>query len=152
MEEVSHKRTDTERFHLREVPRLVKFIETERGRWLPGAGGDLEIYYLTGTESQFQRASPGLSRKESACNAGDVGLIPGSGRPPGGGNDNPLQYSCLGNRMDRGAWRDTVHGGAELDTTEHTCGQFQKMINILEMDDRNVLDATGLYSYKWLKW
>ena len=44
------------------------------------------------------------------ANAGDVGLIPGSGRSPGGGNGNPLQYSCLENPMDRGAWRGTVHG------------------------------------------
>ena len=54
-----------------------------------------------------------LSGKESACNVGDaadVGLIPGSGRFPVGGNGNPLQYSCLGNPMDRGACRATVHG------------------------------------------
>ena len=42
-------------------------------------------------------------------NAGDLSSIPGSGRSPGGGNGNPLQYSCLGNPMDRGAWRGTVH-------------------------------------------
>ena len=42
--------------------------------------------------------------KESACNAGDPGFIPGSGRPPGEGNSKPLQYSCLENSMDRGAW------------------------------------------------
>ena len=48
--------------------------------------------------------------KESTCNAGDPDLIPGSGRPPGGGIDNPLWYSCLENPMDRGAWRATVHG------------------------------------------
>ena len=47
---------------------------------------------------------------------GDTGLIPGSGRSLGEGNGNPLQYSCLGNFMDRGAWRATVHGVAkELD-------------------------------------
>ena len=46
-----------------------------------------------------------LSGKESACNAGDSVLIPGSGRFPGGGHGNPLQYSCLKNPMDRGAWR-----------------------------------------------
>ena len=58
----------------------------------------------------------GQSCEESTCNAGDVGLIPGVGRPPGEGNDNPLQYSCLGNSMDRGAWWATVHEGAkELD-------------------------------------
>ena len=55
----------------------------------------------------------GLDGKESACNAGDTGLIPGSGRSPGGGNSNPLQYSCLGNPMNRGAWRPTVHGVAK---------------------------------------
>ena len=43
-------------------------------------------------------------------NAGDVGLIPGSGRSPGGGNDNPHQCSCLGNPMENGAWWATVHG------------------------------------------
>ena len=42
--------------------------------------------------------------------AGDPGLIPGSGRSPGGGNGNPLQHSCLENPMDRGAWRPAVHG------------------------------------------
>ena len=54
-----------------------------------------------------------LSGKESTCNAGaagGVGSIPGSGRSPGGGNGNPLQYSCQDNPMDRGAWWATVHG------------------------------------------
>ena len=61
--------------------------------------------------------------KNPPANAGnirDVGSIPGSGSSPGGGHGNPLQYSCLGNLMDRGAWRATVHRGAELDTTEAT--------------------------------
>ena len=48
--------------------------------------------------------------KESACNAGDPGSIPGSGTSPGEGNGNPLQHSCLENSMDRGAWWTTVHG------------------------------------------
>ena len=52
----------------------------------------------------------GSGGKESACEAGDLGLIPGSGRSPGEGNGNPLQYSCLRSPMDRGAWRATVHG------------------------------------------
>ena len=57
------------------------------------------------------------SDEEAACNAGDTGLIPGSGRSPGEGNGNPLQYSCLGNPMDREAWWVIVHGVAEeLDT------------------------------------
>ena len=54
--------------------------------------------------------------KESTCNAGDVGLILGWGRSPGEGNGYPLQYSCLGNPMDRGAWRATVHGITESQT------------------------------------
>ena len=54
---------------------------------------------------------PGGSEvKASACNAGDLGLIPGSERSPGEGNGNPLQYSCLENPMDGGAWWATVHG------------------------------------------
>ena len=52
--------------------------------------------------------------KESACNAGEAGLIPGLGRSPGEENGNPLQYSCLENPMDRGAWRATVHGVARV--------------------------------------
>ena len=52
----------------------------------------------------------GSDGKETACNAGDPGSIPGLGRCPGEGNGNPLQYPCLGNCMDRGAWQATVHG------------------------------------------
>ena len=52
----------------------------------------------------------GSDSKESACRGGDMGLIPGSGRSPGEGNGNPLQYPCLGNPMDGGAWKATVHG------------------------------------------
>ena len=51
--------------------------------------------------------------KASARNAGDLGLIPGSGRSPGEGNGKPLQYSCLENPMDGGAWCATVHGVAK---------------------------------------
>jgi len=52
----------------------------------------------------------GSVSKEYACSAGDLGLIPGSGRSPGEGNGNPLQCSCLENPMDRGAWLATAHG------------------------------------------
>ena len=58
----------------------------------------------------------GSDSKESACNAGDLGLIPGSGRSPGGGNGNLLQYSCLENPMDRGACWATVHGVVKSQT------------------------------------
>ena len=62
---------------------------------------------------------PGVSvGQESACNAGDAVLIPGSGRSPGGGDGNPLQYSCLKNPMGRGASPGTVHWVTESDMTE----------------------------------
>ena len=54
----------------------------------------------------------------SAAGTRDVGSIPGSERSPGVGNGNPLQYSCLENPVDRGAWQATVHGVAESDTTK----------------------------------
>ena len=54
----------------------------------------------------------GSDSKEPACHVGDLGLIPGLGRSPGGGYGNPLQYSGLENPLDRGAWRATVHGVA----------------------------------------
>ena len=60
----------------------------------------------------------GSAGKESTCNAGDLGSIPGLGRSPGEGYRNPLKYSCLENSMDRGAWQGTVHGVTESDTTD----------------------------------
>ena len=60
--------------------------------------------------SNVLRDFPGDSEsKESACNAGDSGSIPGSGRSPGEGNGNPLYHSCLENFMDRGTWQAIVH-------------------------------------------
>ena len=71
----------------------------------------------------------GSSCKESACNAGDVGSIPGLKIFPGEGNGNPLQFSCLENPMDRGVWWATVHGVAKIqDMTKHTHIQA-KVIN-----------------------
>ena len=57
-----------------------------------------------------------LSGKESTCNAGDAGSIPGLGKFSGEGNGSPLQYSCLKNPMDRGAWWATVHGVTKSQT------------------------------------
>ena len=61
------------------------------------------------------QVSPSSVGKESACNAGDLGSIPGSGRCPAEGNGYPLQYSCLENPMDRGTWWATVHGAARVE-------------------------------------
>ena len=58
----------------------------------------------------------GSDGKESTYNVGDLGLIPGSERSPGEGKGNPLQYSCLENSMNRGAWRAAVHGVANSQT------------------------------------
>ena len=60
----------------------------------------------------------GSDGKESACNTGDPGSIPGSGRSPGEGNGNPLQYSCLENFMDRGAWWAILNGVAKSGTQQ----------------------------------
>ena len=68
---------------------------------------NLDIFSFT---VLFPRGSDG---KESAYNAGDLGLIPGLGRYPGVGHGNPLQYSCPRIHMDRGAWQATVHGVAK---------------------------------------
>jgi len=64
--------------------------------------------------------------KNPPANAGDVGSIPGSGRSPGGGNDNPLYYSCLRNSMDRGTWQATFHGVSESDMTEQPSTEQDK--------------------------
>ena len=66
--------------------------------------------------SKWQAKIFGSEVKASACNAGDLGSIPGSRRSPGEGNGNPLQCSCLGNPMDRGAWWATVHGVTKSQT------------------------------------
>ena len=69
-------------------------------------------------KTKRKRGSGSSDGKESACRAGDLGLIPGLGSSPGEGNDNPLQYSCQEYPMDREAWRATVHEVTESDTTE----------------------------------
>ena len=75
--------------------------------------GDGEGNIHTFDEQKCQHFPGGSEVKNPPANAGDVGSIPGSGRSPGGGHGNPLQYSCLENPMDRWACQATVHGVAE---------------------------------------
>ena len=72
----------------------------------------------------------GSDCKESACNSGDLGPLPRLGRSPAEGNSYPLQYSCLGNSMERGAWRTTVHRGhkASYMTERLTLSQATKLL------------------------
>ena len=69
-----------------------------------------------GKETCFSYTISGSVVNNLPANAGDAGSIPGLRGSPGGGNGNPLQYSCLRNPMDRGAWRATVHGVAKSQT------------------------------------
>ena len=88
----------------------------------------------------FPRDSDG---KESTCNAGDPGSIPGSGRSPGEANGYPIQYSCLENSMDRGAWWDTVHGATEKITKTKIYFGGYRFIHT-----RNISTLLHLYSSK----
>ena len=75
-------------------------------------------------------------KKESTCNAGDTGdagSIPGSGRSPGAGNGNPLQYSCLKNLMHRGVWQARIHGVAKSRTQLSTHALYQTCMKFFIM-------------------
>ena len=86
------------------------YVETST-LFLQGAATNVAISYsFLPFMLCFQDFPGGSDGKASACNAGDLGSIPGSGRSSGEGNGNPLQYSCLENPMDRGAWQATLHG------------------------------------------
>ena len=71
------------------------------------------IHTINPGTAKWERFPGGSDSKESACNSGDQGWIPGLGRSSGEGYGNPLQYSCLENPMDRGDWQATVHGVAK---------------------------------------
>ena len=80
----------------------------------------------------------GADGKKSACNAGDLDLIPGSGRSPGEGNGYPLQYSCLENSIDRGAWWTIVHRISKLDMTERLTHTHTYMFSILFINNQEL--------------
>ena len=112
------------------LSKLWEMVE-DRGAWHATVHGVAELDMLSDRTTRTAKklhpsavlTSPysppdslGLGGQASAYNAGDPGLIPGSGRSPGEGNGTPLQHSCLENPMDRGAWWATVHGVAKSRT------------------------------------
>ena len=102
-----------------------------------------------GIGQELLRGYPGgISSKESACQYRRCGQVPGSERFPGVGNGNPLQYSCLGNSMDRGAWQAIVHGVTkESDMTEYT------HMHILSQEAQSQQDIyVHQQSYQFLLW
>ena len=88
----------------------------------------------------------GSDGKESPCSEGDLGSIPGSGRSPREGNRNPLQYSCLENPVDGGAWQATVHEVAESDMTEQL-----SLSEIFTLGKYKGLDALSWAGGEWYR-
>ena len=96
----------------------------------------------------LQRLPRWQRSQESTCNARDTGLIPASGRSPGGGNDNPLEYSCLENPMNNGAWWATVHGVTKRQTrvSTHVCNipTTQNMLTLSPEENMKFLSTVHL--------
>ena len=96
--------------------KLAKMLNSGEGDWQQGGTGEgklvfhfYTVWHLFSIMVGFPGGSVIRNLPASAGDAGDMGSIPGSGRSPGGGNGNPLQYSCCENLMDRGAWKAIVH-------------------------------------------
>ena len=93
----------------------------------------------------------GSQVKVSACNAGDLGSIPGLGRSPGKGNGNPLQYSCLENPMDGGAWWATVHRVTKSRTrlSDFTSLHLKKTKELCPENYKTIMKEIKDYINKW---
>ena len=103
-----------------EIPSIISFLKTTM---------IVKVWKIKWKVWKFWGPHVVLMVKNPPANAGDTGLIPGSGRSPGEGKDNPLQYSCLENSTGRGAWRAAIYGAAkswtQLSDWEHTQGFIQ---------------------------
>ena len=99
-------------------PRWMTYVRKQVIRWLCCDLSLMSVCFISECVLWVRGFPGGSDGKASARNVGDPGSIPGSGRAPGEGNGNALQYSCLENPMARGAWKAIVHGIAELDMTE----------------------------------
>ena len=134
-----------------------KVSRLEKRRCLCVDGFSENVYVCVLNRNCWQWGLPGGSDgKESACNAGDLNSIPGSGRSHGGGHGNPLQYSCLGNLVDRGAWWATVRGLAKswtwLSVQTHTLTTAvkkvrEKAIPTILTHDNRVLRSQSAETY-----
>ena len=109
MGEKKEAATSTVQFQIEYFPHSLR--ENTLNSILNSSKTENSIKLISSQDGEF--ATKRLNGKESACNAGDLGSISGSGRSPGEGNGYPLQYSCLENPMGRRAWWVTVHGVAK---------------------------------------
>ena len=114
---------------------------------MAGAGRSiLEKFHHKSHDVLIYGLSWWLSSKESSCNAGDVGSIPGAGRSPGGGNGNPLQHSCLENPMDIGAWQ------AIVSKSIHSRGASYVGCVALLLWQANYFGSSGTCAGPWSGW
>ena len=107
-----------------------------------------EAYNVVGLSIKTVGLPGWLSGKESACKAGDEGSIPGLGRCPGEGKGNPLQYSCLGNLIERGVWQATVHWVAKKVGHDLVTKQQQQQQKHLDCEAR----IAGLFKQFIFNW